>query len=221
MVLESRPRVDEVLQQRGQALVQFRQLAPHGREVLLVRVPALVVDGDVGNAALDQSPGHQARLAEGVAAVAVAKVVFLLRQIEHLAGVAQDQVVGLLLRVFVGGELGVAGQGMAERVELFQQVAAVLLPLVGDALGHDAFDGEPLLGRIAAGGEGLVAGAQEAGLGEPPLRLGEHDVRRQQSAVTGLVASEQRDHGPGAGIDLAGRRAAGRSAPCRPPSRGS
>ena len=63
-----------------------------------MRVPAaVVVDGDVGDAALHQAPRRQAGLPEGVAAVAVAQLVLLLRQVEDLAGVAQDQLVGLLL----------------------------------------------------------------------------------------------------------------------------
>ena len=76
----------------------------------------LVVDGDVGDAALDQPPRHQAGLAERVAAVAVAQVVLLLREVEDLAGIAEDQVVGLLLGVVEGGQLRVALQGVPERV---------------------------------------------------------------------------------------------------------
>ena len=126
MVLSSRPRSDRSCKQRGQALVQFGQLPAHGLEVLLVGVPAaLVVDGDVRDAAFDQAPGHQAGLAEGVAAVAVAQVVLLLGEVEDLAGVAEDQVVGLLLGFVGGGQLRIAGHGLAERVELVEQLAAV------------------------------------------------------------------------------------------------
>ncbi len=95
---------------------------------------------------------------------------------------------------------------MLERVELVEQVAAVALPLVGDALGDDALDGEPGLCRIAAGGERLVAAAQKARLGKPPLQLGQHDVGRNQSVVSGVVALEERDH-----------RADARDRPCRSP----
>ena len=91
---------------------------------------------------------------------------------------------------------------MLERVEFFEQFAAVLLPLVGDALRHDAFDDEAGLGRVAAGGEGLVANAQEAGLGEASLRLGEDDVGRHQPLVAGVVSAEERNHRPGPRIDL-------------------
>ncbi len=177
--------------------------------MLLVRVPAAVVDGDVGHAALDQTPRDQAglaepgecRLAPRHVAVPASQRRILLRQIEHLGAVAQDHVVGLLLRFVEGRQVRVAFGAAAEGVELAEQVAAILLLLVGDALGDDAFHHEPGLRRIAAGGEGFVSRPQETGLGEPPLRLGQHDVGREQALVAGVVALEQRDHGAGAGID--------------------
>ena len=198
-----------------------RQFPAHDLEMLLVRVPALVVDGDVGDAAFDQPPRHQAGLPERVAAVAVAQLVFLLREIEHLAGVAEDQVVGLFL--------GLRRRPSARRrlawharsvFSLCSNSRRSLLPLVGDALGDDAFDGEPGLRRIAAGGEGFVARAQESGLGEPSLRLGQHDVGRNQALVAGVVALEQRDHGARRRDRPAARPASARSAPCRTPFRG-
>ena len=85
------------------------QLPPHDLEVLLVRVPAGVVDGDIGHAALDEPPGQQARLPELVAAVAVAELVLLLRQVEDLAGIAEDQVVGLLFRFLQARQPRVVG----------------------------------------------------------------------------------------------------------------
>ncbi len=95
-----------------------------------------------------------------------------------------------------------------QRVDVVQQVAAGFLTLEGDAFGDDAFDDE--LGRrgVAAGGERLVARAQEPGFGEPALRLGQHDVGRDQPLVAGVVALEQRDHGADAGKD---QPAAGRA----------
>ena len=221
MVLSSRPRSARSCEQCRHALVHLRQLAAHGLEVLLVGVPAaVVIDGDVGDAALHQPPRHQARLAEGVAAVAVAQLVLLLREVEDLAGVAEDQFVGLLLGFLGGDDLRIAGHRVRQGVELVQILAAVLLALVGDALRHDAFHGEARLRRVAAGGEGLVARAQEAGLGEASLRLGQHDVRRDQSLVAGVVALEQRDHRAHAGVDLAAAGDCARSAPCRTRSRG-
>ena len=46
--------VAQVLEQGRQAAVELGQLGAHGLEVLLVRVPAAVVDGHVGDALLDQ-----------------------------------------------------------------------------------------------------------------------------------------------------------------------
>ena len=99
---------------------------------------------------------------------------------------------------------------MLERVEFFEQFAAALLPLVGDALRDDAFDDEAVLGRVAAGSERLVADAQEAGLRKASLRHGEDDVRRHQPLVAGVVSAEERNHRPRARIDLPiARHAAG------------
>ena len=193
----------QVFQQGRHPLVHFRQFPPHGLKVLLVRVPALVIDRDVRDAVLDQPPRHQARLPESVAPVPVPQVFLLPRQVEQLAFVAQDQLIGLLLGFDERGERIAAAEGVLERIQLAQQFAAVLLLLVGDAGGNHAFDHEAGLGRIAARGERLVAGRQEAGLGEPALRLGQHDVGRNQSAVAGVVTAKQRDHGSHTGKDVA------------------
>ena len=175
--------------------------------MLLVRVPALVVDGDVGDAALDQPPRHQAGLPEGVAAVAVPQLVLLLREIEDLARVAQDQVVGLLLALRRGRQLrhrpcmacssvfSLWSSSRRSRCRSSEMPWATTPSTANRALR-----------RVAAGGEGLVARAQEARLGEPPLRLGQHDVGRNQPLVAGVVALEQRDH-----------RADARDRPSRPP----
>ena len=221
MVLSSRPRSARSCKQRRHAFVHLRQFPAHGLEMLLVRVPALVVDGDVGDAALDQPPRHQAGLAEGVAAVTVAQVVLLLRQVEDLAGVAEDQVVGLLLGLLGGGQLRdrpawpVPACPACGATRAGPAAAASEMPC-----GHDAFDGKPALRRVAAGGKRLVARPEEPRLGEPPLQLRQHDVRRNQPLVAGVVSLEERDHRPDARKDHPGRRAAGRSGPCRRPSRG-
>ena len=47
----------QVLQQRRHALVHFRQLPAHGLEMLLVRVPTFVIDGDEGHAASPPAAG--------------------------------------------------------------------------------------------------------------------------------------------------------------------
>ena len=106
-----------------------------------------------------------------------------------------------------------------QRVELVQQLAPVLLALVGDALGDHAFHREAGLRRVAAGGEGPVALAQKAVFGEAALRLGQHDVRRDQAARAGVFALEERDHRAGAWDRPAARPACGRSAPRTTPFR--
>src|ERR1035438_5375902 len=167
----------EIGEQGRHALIHLRQFAAHGLEIQLVGVPsAVVVDGDVGNAALHQAARHQAGLAEGVAAIQVAQVVLLLGEIEDLTGVAENQFVGLVLGLFGGGQLRIAGQRVGQGVELVQVLAAILLALVGDALRHHAFHGKAGLGGVTAGGEWSVTRAQKAGFVEAPLRLGEHDV---------------------------------------------
>ena len=109
--------VTEILQEHGEALIQFGQLAVHRLKVLLVSVPALVVDGDVGHAFFNESARHEAALAEGVATVGITNLLIFKGEIEELAGVAEDHLVGLLLRVRDGFQRGVSGQGSAERVE--------------------------------------------------------------------------------------------------------
>ncbi len=95
MVLSSRPRSDKSCKQGGHCFIHFRQFPAHDLEMLFVRIPAFVVDGDKGNAFFDQAPRHQAGLPERVAAIAVSELVFLLGEIEQFAGVAQNQVIGL------------------------------------------------------------------------------------------------------------------------------
>ena len=75
-----------VLDQGREALVELGQLLVQALEDLGVMVPAAVVDGDEAHAALDQPPGQQAALAEGVAAVAVAQLVALLLDGEGARG---------------------------------------------------------------------------------------------------------------------------------------
>ena len=82
-----------------------------------------------------------------------------------------------------------------------EQLPPVLLALVGNALGHDAFHREARLRRVAAGGEWPITLGQETVLGEPALRLSEHDVRRNQAACRGSLTLEQGYHRSGAGVD--------------------
>ena len=139
--------------------------------MVAVGVPAAgIVDHDVGDAGLDQPPRDQAFLAEGVAAVAIPQVGLLLREVEDLLALAQDQLVGAGLRLAGGLQLGIAGKCPAHGVQAAEQVAAGPLAVVGDPPGDDALDLEPGGVRVAAGGERLVLRAQEALLGEPARR---------------------------------------------------
>src|ERR1039458_4682634 len=165
----------EILEQRRQASIHLRQFLTHYLEILAVRVPALIVDRDAPNSPLHQAPRRQAGLAEGVAAIAVAHLVFFLRQVEHLARIAEDELVRLLLGLVQSLDEAVVLHGLPEGVELVEQVAAVALALVGNALGHHTLHREAGLCRVAAGGERPIALAQETVLGKAPLRLREHD----------------------------------------------
>ena len=143
MVLSSRPRSDKSCEQGRHALVHFRQLPAHGLEVLLVRVPAFVVDRDVGDAAFDQPPapsGTTARTCCGRSGPADRPSPATGRT---LCPVAQDQLVGLLLGL---------GQCLERRVVFQARVRTCSACgassrrsrccCVGDALGDDAFDDE-------------------------------------------------------------------------------
>ena len=183
------PALGKIRQQAGHALVQFRQLAAHRLEVFLVRVPTLAVDGDIGHAALDQPPGQQARLSERVAAVSLAQVVFFLGEVEHLARVAEDQVVGLVLGRAESARRassGLAWTNVSRFAKSSRRPCCRWSEMPWATTPSTTNRG---LGRVAAGGKRLVAKAQEAGLGEAPLRFGHHDIRRHQSLVAGIVTA--------------------------------
>ena len=76
-----------------------------------------------------------------------------------------------------------------------QEFAAVFLALLGDARRDDSIHGKRRLRRIAARGKRLVTRPQKSSFVKPPLRFREHDIRRDQSLVTGVVALGQRHHG--------------------------
>ena len=173
--------IRQIGNQRGHALVQFRQLPAHDLEVVLVRVPTVVVDGDVLDALLDQPASDQARLPEGVAAVAVREFVLLLGQIEDLARVAEDQIVGLLLGLLGRCHLRIVAMDRRSVLSFSSNSRRCLLLLVGDARGDDPLDGEPVRIGVAARGKRFVADPQETGFREPALGLGEHDVGRNQA----------------------------------------
>ena len=64
-----------------------------------MRIPAVIIDCYKSHSLLHQSPGYQARLSERVAPVTIPYVIFLEGEIEDLAGLAEDEVVGLFLRL--------------------------------------------------------------------------------------------------------------------------
>jgi len=193
--------VAEVLEERRHAGVELGELGAHRLEVLFVGVPSPGVDGHIRDAALDQPPRHQARLAEGVAAVLLPHLVVLVGEVEDLASLAEDEVVGRLLALAESLELWVVLDGAPQRVEVVEQAAPQLLPLARDAWGGDALDEEHRPRRVASRGEGLVRRAEEPRFGEAPLGPGEHHVGRDEALVAGLVALEQRDHGADARVD--------------------
>ena len=135
--------VRQILQERRKALVQVRQHAVHRLEVLLMRVPPFVIDGDVRHALLHQPPRDQAGLPEFALSVAFAQFGLFLRQIKHFSGIAQNQLIGRLSRLLGRFQGRIAVHRRRQRVQLLQQLAPILLPLVGDARHHNAFDGEP------------------------------------------------------------------------------
>ncbi len=78
----------QVFEQRRDALILHGQLLAHRVEVVLVGVPAAVVDRNERDSRFHQPAGQQAGLPELVPSVAIAHRVFFLREIERLARVA-------------------------------------------------------------------------------------------------------------------------------------
>jgi hypothetical protein len=171
----------EVGQQRGHGRIHLGHLALHGLEVLLVRVPAAVVDRHVGHAHFHKATGHQATLTEVVATVAIAQGFVLPAQIEYLAGLAEHRLVGRLLGLVMLTELRIARHRLAQRVQVVHELAAVVLALVADALGDDAFDDKTLPVRVAPGRQRLVVLTEATAFTESPLRLGQHDIGRDRA----------------------------------------
>ncbi len=130
-----------------------------------------IVDGDEANPLLDQPTGHQAGLTKRRATVLGPQFVRFLRQVKDLAGITQDQVIGLGFALLDRLHLLRTRGGPGQRIEAGQQFASPALPLVRDPRRDDTFHEEPRLGRIAAGGKWLVARTEEAHFGEPSLRF--------------------------------------------------
>ena len=186
--------IRQIREQRRVGRIQDGQLLVHGFEVVDVRIPAAVVDGDEGNAGFHQAPGEQAGLAEHVAAVPGAHRVLLFAEIEGLARVAQDQAVGLFLVLVHSLEFGLAFGFFGERIHRFEQAAAFFHASCGHAFRRDnaLYRGNLAIIGIAARCEGLVVVAEESGFRETAQGIGECDVGRQGSRIA-LLAFLQRD----------------------------
>jgi hypothetical protein len=154
------PTVVEVGQQRGEPAVELGQLAAHLGEVVLVGVPARVVDRHVRHALLYEPARDEARLPELRAPVPVAQRVGLGREVERARAGAEDQLVRLLLGPRERAHRRVVGQRLAQRVEPVEArrsrcCASVIPAAAGPSTRNRGCDGSPR-------GEGPVPRAEEA-----------------------------------------------------------
>src|SRR5262249_31791748 len=100
----------KVLDQGGDGGLKGGKLAVERREELDVVVPSPFIQGDEGDARLDQPARQEAALAERIAAVEIAELRGLALDVERLLGLSRrDEVVALLV-VFIEGVDGVAGR---------------------------------------------------------------------------------------------------------------
>src|SRR5262249_3333252 len=114
--------VVQVLNQVGDAAIEIRKLPAEGDEVLAVRVPAAVAQGDAADAGLDEAAGGGELLH---AAIAIARARLLAAQVERLAGDAgRDHVEGAAGEGVEAGHRAAGVDVAADRVELLQQAAA-------------------------------------------------------------------------------------------------
>ena len=136
----------QVDQELRQALIDARHQAVfQALEVVLVRVPAAVGDGDEPHAGFDQPAGQQAALAELVLAVGLAELGVFLREVERALRFRRgDHVEGGLVVLVEGVErrrLHVAAA--LQLVDAGQHLLAEVDPLGGDAGGRrDVADDE-------------------------------------------------------------------------------
>ena len=104
-----------------------------------------MIDGDERDAVLHQPPGHQAALAEPIAAIAIAQLVLLSRQVEGLFRVAQDHAVGFFIQGVGRLEQRLLVDLPGQRVDASAATASPLHAFVGHAAGrHDVLDAEIL-----------------------------------------------------------------------------
>ena len=125
-----------------------------------------VVDRDIRNAALDQPPRHEARLAKFGSAVTVAQFRFSPGIDRTPSPRRRESCRTPVFRLRSRLDLRIAGYRVRQRVELVQQFAPVLLALFRDAREHHAFHRERRLRRITAGREWFVPRAQKSRLVE-------------------------------------------------------
>ena len=120
----------QILQQRRHPLVQFGEHAAHGLEMLLVRIPTVVVDRHVADTFFDQPARHQARLAEGRATVLLAQVVRSPGTDQRPCRHRPESDRTPRSRTSAAPPVGIALHGVRQRIQIAQQVAARPLPLV-------------------------------------------------------------------------------------------
>ena len=170
-----------------------------------MEVPAAEIHGDERNSVFDETAGHQARLAEVMTAVLVSQVVFLLRQVECLFRIAENQIIGLLLEGVRALQHGALVFQTRQGVHALHQRAAFLHA----RFRHAGRRNEPLHAEflgvgIAAAGKGAVIGPQKTFGRETPQRLGQRDIRRQVALIAGLFPCV-RHHGADRGVAQIGR----------------
>ena len=163
-----------------------------GRKIVVMRIPASMIDADERDAVLRQPPGHQAALAEPIAAIAIPQLVFLSRQVEGLFRVAQDHPVGFLVQR-VGRRKTDSCPSVWPASRWTQQSVSPLQAFLGHAAGRrDVIDREPRGIGVPTGVETLVLLSEESRLGIPPDGFRDGDIWREIALVAGVVTFLQR-----------------------------
>src|SRR5262245_41995602 len=122
----------EVLDERGERRIQRRAQLLRARAVLGVRVPAAELDFDEPRARLDEPPRGQACLSERAAAVAVAQLRRLLREIDRLREARVEQRRGPL----------------DDALAHLEQIARMRLLEIAPELVHELEPGAPALKQL-------------------------------------------------------------------------
>ncbi len=161
------------------------------------------VEGDEGDAGLDEAAGEHCLLTPEVLAVAVADGLGLLGEVERLAGAAtEEKLDGLAVVDVQGVELAGTFQLAAEAVEVAEQGAAVEEAVLreagrqaeevagGFAAGIDADVGINREPGSVVGDEGVVAAAEVTGVGEVGTGGLKGDVRGHARSVGPAVLGD-------------------------------